>query len=192
MKRYFKWISSIPKRPSSDIYPTALLSDHKKTETNFRLNSLLLITDRFPNITRGPKRAMTLTITIHFDTSLSFPQSQPSCSWPVLSFLTFPLYSNRDSGHCWFVSQNRRIPLQNGNLLFRIEVLHGIIILSLRIKLIERSVLIIHSDSWIFSLISCPLVPLRPVVGLRPPSNSFILAFRLTIPAASLSVLPQI
>ena len=43
--------------------------------------------------------------------------------------------------------------------------------LSLRIELIERSVLIIHSDAWIFSLIISPEVPLRPLVGPRAPSK---------------------
>ena len=76
-----------------------------------------------------------------------------------------------DFGCSSFVVQNWRIPPQNGNLLLRIEALHGIIILSLRVELNERSVLIIHSDSWIFWLIISPLVPLRPLVGLRPPSR---------------------
>ena len=35
----------------------------KKTKTDFRLNSALLITYRMPNITGGPKRAITLTQT---------------------------------------------------------------------------------------------------------------------------------
>jgi hypothetical protein len=51
------------------------------------------------------------------------------------------------------------------------EPLHGIIIHSLRIELIERSVFNIHSDSWIFCLIISPVVLLGPLVGLRPPSK---------------------
>ena len=51
--------------------------------------------------------------------------------------------------------------------------------LSLPDDLICPSVVIICSDSWIFSLLICtplPLfqVPLRPLVGLRPPSNYVI------------------
>ena len=48
------------------------------------------------------------------------------------------------------------------------------IILSLLTDLIERSVLIICSDSWVVCLFISPLVLLRPLVGLRPPSNFFI------------------
>ena len=50
--------------------------------------------------------------------------------------------------------------------------LHVIFMVSLRRELIQRLVLIIHSDEWIFSLIVSPLVPLRPLVGLRPPSKN--------------------
>ena len=58
------------------------------------------------------------------------------------------------------------------------------IILSLPTDLIEHSLSSICSDSRLICLFISPLVPLRPVVGLRPPSNSFILSFRLTMPAA--------
>ena len=93
------------------------------------------------------------------------------------------LCANTDSNCFWFVVQNWKIPPQNGNLLLRIETLHGIIILSLRIELIERSVLLIHCDCWICSLTISPLVPLNPVVGLRPPSiiNSLCNAASLTL-----------
>ena len=90
-------------------------------------------------------------------------------------FLTFPLYSNVDSTRCWLVVQNWRIFLLNGNLLLSIEALHWIIILSLRADLVERSVLIISSHSWIFWLVLSSLIPLCPLVGFQPPSNSFIL-----------------
>ena len=92
-----------------------------------------------------------------------------------------------DFGCYQFVVQRWRIPLQNGYLLLSIAALHGIIILSLWIELIERSVVIIHSDSWIFCLIISPLVKLRLLVGLRPPSNSFIISFCLTLTTESLS-----
>ena len=72
------------------------------------------------------------------------------------------LCANADSDCFWFVVQNWRIPPQNGNLLLRIEDLNGIIILSLPNALLEGSVLIIYSDSWVFRLIISPLVPLRP------------------------------
>lgn len=53
-------ISSISKRASSGIHPTALPDHHqKKTKTDFRSNSMLLITYCMPNITRRPKQAMT-------------------------------------------------------------------------------------------------------------------------------------
>ena len=47
--------------------------------------------------------------------------------------------------------------------------------------LIEDSVLIICCDLKVVCQFISPLVPLRPLVGLRPSSNSFILSFRLTI-----------
>ena len=67
------------------------------------------------------------------------------CIWD-LSISVF-LCAKFGFGCSWFVVQNWRIPQQNGNLLLRIGVLHGIIILSLRTELIERSVLLIHSDT---------------------------------------------
>ena len=82
------------------------------TKTGFRLNSMLLTTYRMPNIRRGPKRAVTLTQTfLPFNPNhLVLDQS--------LSFLAFHLYSNVDSGRCWFVIvQNWRMPPQNGDLL---------------------------------------------------------------------------
>ena len=86
-------------------------------------------------------------------------------------FLSFPLKSNVDTDRSWFVAQNWRIPPQNGNLLLRFEKLNSKIILSLRIELIERSILIVHSDSWIFCRIISPLVPMSPLVGLQSPSK---------------------
>ena len=76
-----------------------------------------------------------------------------------------------DFGCSWFVVQNWRFSPEKGNLLLRFEAFHWIIILSLPTNRVEPSVLIIHSDSWIFSLINSFLVPLRPLVGLRPPSK---------------------
>ena len=98
------------------------------------------------------------------------------CNLSISLFLCKKVHS----GYCWFVFQNWRIPSQNGNLLIGLEEFKIKINLSLRFKLNERSVLIIHYDSWIFCLIISSLVPLSPLVGLRPPSNSFILSFRLT------------
>ena len=86
-----------------------------------------------------------------------------------------------ESGCFWFVAQNWKISPQNDHLLLRIEELNRKIILSLPTELIVRAVLIIYSDSWAVCLFISPLVPLSPLVGLRPPSNSFILSFRLTI-----------
>ena len=54
------------------------------------------------------------------------------------------------------------------------EELNRQIKLSLRIELNERSVLIIYSASWVVCMFISPLAPLRPLVGLRPPSNPFI------------------
>ena len=90
---------------------------------------------------------------------------------------------------CWFVVQNRKLPSENGNLLLRFEELNSNIILSLPIDRIECSVLNSHSDSWVVCLFKSVLVPLRPVVGLRPPSK--IPSFYLTITTESLSVLSQ-
>ena len=71
------------------------------------------------------------------------------------------------------------------------------IILSLSTDLTELSVLNICSDSTLFSLFICAslslfldcsffLVPLCPWIGLRPPSNSYILSLCLSITTASL------
>ena len=97
------------------------------------------------------------------------------------------LYEKFYFGCSWFVVRNLRITPQNDYLLPRSDALHRIIILSLRIEPIERSVLIIRSGSGIFCLIISPLVPLSPWVRLRPPSNSFILSLCLTITSAFLS-----
>ena len=90
---------------------------------------MLLITYRMPNITRGPKRAMTLTQTFLpcNPNHLVVDQS--------LSFLTFPLYSNVDSGRCWF------IVVQNWRIVLRLQ------------DDICPSVVIICSDSWMFFLL---------------------------------------
>ena len=97
---------------SSDIYPIVLPSYHQKNKDSDRLNSMLLITYRMPNITRGPKRAMTLTQTFLLFTPNHTVLDQS------LYFLAFPLYLIVDSSRCWFVViQNWRILLQNGNLL---------------------------------------------------------------------------
>ena len=68
----------------------------------------------------------------------------------------------------------------------RIFEWNRILILSLPTDLIEGSVLRICSDSRLICLFISPLALLRPVVGFRPPSNCFILSFRLTMPSASL------
>ena len=57
--------------------------------------------------------------------------------------------------------------------------------------LIEHSVSSNCSDSRLICLFISPLVPLSPVVGLRPPSNSFILSFRLTTHAAVQNTIPE-
>ena len=90
--------------------------------------------------------------------------------------LSISLFScaKTEFGCCWFVVQNWMFPPQNGNPLFRFEELNSKINLSLRIEPNERSVLIIYSDSGIVCLFISSLVPLRPLVGLRPPSNVFI------------------
>jgi hypothetical protein len=66
----------------------------KKTKTDFGQKSVLLMTYRMSNITRGPKRAMALTqIFLPFiPNQLVLDQS--------LSFLAFPLYWNVDSARC--------------------------------------------------------------------------------------------
>ena len=52
--------------------------------------------------------------------------------------------------------------LEKGQSPWRIVELNSKIILSLRIELIKRSLLIIHSDSWIFCQLISALVPLPP------------------------------
>jgi hypothetical protein len=84
----------------------------------------------------------------------------------------------------------------------RIEESNTIIVLSLSTDRLELPVLSIYSDSTLVCLFICAslslflgcsvsLVLMRPLVGLRPPSNSFLLSFRLTMTAASLSVSPR-
>ena len=63
-------------------------------------------------------------------------------------------------GCSWLVVHNWKNSSTKWQSSFRIKVLHGINIVSLRMKLVERSVLIIHSASWIFCLIISPLVSL--------------------------------
>ena len=65
------------------------------------------------------------------------------------------------------------------------------IILSMPTDVIEHSVSSISSDSMLICLFISLLVPLRPLVGLRPPSNSFILSFRLTMLAAVQNTTPE-
>ena len=90
------------------------------------------------------------------------------------------LCTNANAGCVWFVVQNWRILPQNGNLLLRIEALHGVIILSLQIELIQRSVLIIHSDSWVVCLFISPLVPLgllqKFLHSVIPPHYAFFIS----------------
>ena len=89
--------------------------------------------------------------------------------------LSVPLFlcAKVDFGCSWFVVQNWEIPSENGNLLFGFDKLNSKIMLSLSTELIERSVLliVICSDSWIVFVFISPLVPLSPLVGLRPPSK---------------------
>ena len=73
---------------------------------------------------------------------------------------------------------------------WRIVDLNRKIILFLPTDLIEDSVIIICCDLKVVCQFISPLAPLRPVVGLRPPSNSFILSFRLTMPAAFQNTTP--
>ena len=52
----------------------------------------------------------------------------------------------------WFIVQSWKIPAQNGNLLFRFEALHGIIILFLQTAVIQR--LILKIELWPFDHLS--------------------------------------
>ena len=67
-------ISSIPKRPSSDIYLTALPTYHKKHKD--RLSTELNATDHLSHAKHHQRTKTSDDI----DTNLSFLQSQPSCS----------------------------------------------------------------------------------------------------------------
>ena len=67
-------ILSIPKRPSSDIDPTALPSSHQKNED--RLSTELNVTDNL-SLAKHHKRTETSD---NIDTTLSSLQSQPFCS----------------------------------------------------------------------------------------------------------------
>ena len=71
-----------------------------------------------------------------------------------------------DFGCSWFVVQNWKNPLWNGNVLLRFEEFNNKIILSLPTGLIQRSALIIECHSSILCLFLSPLVLLRPLVGL--------------------------
>ena len=76
-----------------------------------------------------------------------------------------------DLGYSWCVVQNWRISLKNGNLFLRFEQLQHKINLFLPTELIEGLVLIIHCYSCIICQFISSLVPLCPLVGLRPPSK---------------------
>ena len=116
------------------------------------------------------------------DTNHSYLQSQRSCSWPVPFFSCFSFVLE-----CWLWSFliRRRSKLKNSSTKWqspwKIVELHRTIILSLPTELIEHSVLTIYSDSCEVCLFISPLVPLRPLVGLRPFSNAVIISFRLTM-----------
>ena len=124
----------------------------KKTNTDFWLNSMLPITYRMPNITRGPERAMLLTQTfLPFNPNqLVLDQSLPFLV-KFVQFLAFPLYSNFDSG--------RRSKLKNASTKWLshwgLVELNRRIILPLQDDTSCPSVVIICSDSWIFCLFIC-------------------------------------
>ena len=82
----------------------------------------------------------------------------------------------RFSVHCLFILSKPvfhkfKNSFTNGYILLRIEALVSAIILSLQIELIERSGRIIYSDSWVVCLFISPLIPLRPLVCVRPSSK---------------------
>ena len=111
---------------------------------------------------------------VQYDTSTAFAREGTIYSRTNDNKVSPLLYVKVDSGCSRFLAQNWRIPLQNGNLFLRLKVLNSKINLSLPIELIESSGLIIYSNSWIVCLFISRLGPSRPLVGLRPPSNSFI------------------
>ena len=115
----------------------------------------------------GATKYRSLAVKLSFSWFNFFEWSSTAFSIAVSLFLCAKV----DFGCCWFVVQNRKIPSDNGNLLLRFEELTSKIILSLPIDRIECLVLNSHSDSWVVCLFISPLIPLRPVVGLRPPSK---------------------
>ena len=117
------------------------------------------------------------------------------CVVNCLSILPVPLLAR------WFWSLLilRSSKLKNSFLkrrsAWRTEESNRTIILPLLNDLIERALSSQHLRrfSGILSVHLClsSTVPLRPLVGLRHPSNSFVLSLHLTIPSVSLSVLPR-
>ena len=157
---------------------------------------MLLITYRTSNTARGPNRAITSK-----ETFLLFNPSHIVLD-QSLYLLAFPLYTNVDSGRCWFfVDQNWRILPQNGNLLVRIpETNHSFLenwqdsCLSSEYLITPFPVLSAHLliclSCWVAqfqSSTSFYLVSLRHLVGLRPPSNFLIhfLSLSLSLPILS-------
>ena len=174
-------ISSIPKRPSIDIYPTALSCYHQKTKTG--LSTELNATDHLPHV-KHHKRTKTSNV---IDTNLSSLQSQPSCSWPVPFFSHFSSVLER-----WFWSLLiRGSKLKNSSTKWqspwRIVQLNRRIILSLQDDMICPSVMIICSYTWIFCLFICASLSL-----FHSPRHNSKKAFSLHAGALSLwHSLPQ-
>ena len=136
----------------------------------------------------GATKCWSLVVNCHV--LVEFDWFVVQCHWN-LSVSLF-LFAKVDFGCSSFVGQKRTIPPQNGNLLLRIEALHGIIILSLPINRIERS-------GYYFSLWLLDIFPDHLSLGSTAPfdrssssvENSFIISLRVTMPAASLSVRPK-
>ena len=161
---------------SSSIFHCAFVTVSKLTIEHFHIHNWISVGhffDRCNNcILLQDRRQQRILITssrpmLVLKDSFSLPSSSHN------SLTSLNISARHLDGRYGFVVQNWRIPPQNGNLLLRFEELNSKVNLSLRIELIERSALIIYTDFWAVCLFISPLVPLHPVVGLRPPSNSF-------------------
>jgi hypothetical protein len=93
-KTTLQTISSIPKRPASDIYPTALPSYHQKNKD--RLSIELNATDNLSHVKHHKRTNISKSINIY----LSYLSPNHIFVDQPLSFFAFPLHSNIDSAHC--------------------------------------------------------------------------------------------
>ena len=150
MKLYVKWFHPYWSDHQVTFIQLHCLPIIEKTKTEFRLNSMLLITYRMSNITRGPKPAMTLTRTF-----LPFNPNHLVLD----QFLSFSCFSFVLERWRWSLLIHRRSKWKNSSTKWQspwsIVDSNRRIILPLQDDMSCSSVVIICSDIWILYLFIC-------------------------------------